>query len=125
MDGQNFNNGYDQQPAQQMLQQPVYQQPTYQQPYQEPKKVHGLSIAGLVVGIIAIVSSCIFNWISALIGVVALILAIVGQVKKKSGQGLAAIIASAAGIVCGVVFFFVYAYILVSAGNLFGSYYYY
>lgn len=117
MDGQNFNNGYEQQPV---YQQPVQQMP--QQPYQEPRKAHGLSIAGLVVGIIAIVSSCVLSWISALIGAVALILAIIGQVKNKSGLGLAAIIVSAAGIVCGVVFFFVYAYVLVSAGNVFGYY---
>lgn len=115
MDGQNFNNGVEQQP--------VYQQPYQAQP--QPGKAHGLSIAGLVVGIVAIVSSCIFSWISALIGVVALILAIVGQVKSKSKLGLAAIIVSAVGIVCGVVFFFVYAYILVSGANGIGSYSYY
>ena len=128
MDGQNFNNGYNQ-PQQQ--QQPYGQpQQPYGQPYgapygqpgmPQPDKASGLSLAGLIIGIVAIVSACILSWISSFIGLVGLILSIIGQVKNKTKLGLAAIIVSAAGIVVGIIFFVVYAYILVSTDLL--SYY--
>ena len=133
MDGQNFNNGYNQ-PQQQ--QQPYGQpQQPYGQPYgapygqpgmpgmPQPDKASGLSVAGLVIGIVAIVSACILSWVSCMIGLVGLILAIIGQVKNKTKLGLAAIIVSAAGIVVGIIFFVVYAYILVTAGDAFGYYF--
>lgn len=105
--------GYQQSPYQQMPEQPVYQQP-YAVPVQSTNSTSGLSIAGFVIGIVALVSSCILSWISVLIGLVGLILAIVGQVKKKSGMGVAAIIVSAIGIVLGIVFFCVYMYVIVN-----------
>ena len=136
MDGQNFNNGYNQQQQQQPYGQPQqpYGQPQqpYGQPYNpygapygqpgmpEPNKPSGLSIAGLVIGIITIVSSCVLNWISGLIGLVSLILSIVGQAKNKSSLGLAAIIVSAVGMVLGILFFIFYAYIITTTGELFG-----
>lgn len=135
MDGQNFNNGYNQPQQQQQPygqpQQPYGQQP-YGQPYgapygqpgmPQPDKASGLSVAGLIVGIVAIVSACILSWVSSFIGLVGLILAIIGQVKNKTKLGLAAIIVSAAGIVVGIIFFVVYAYILVTAGDAFGYYF--
>lgn len=114
MDGQNVNNGFEQQPAPQteqpvyQQQQPYQQQPVYQQPYapQEPvnaKKANGLSIAGLIVGIVSICLFCL-SWVGSLIGVVGLILSIIGQVKSKSKLGVAAIIVSAIGIVAGIIF---------------------
>ncbi|HKM35435.1 MAG TPA: hypothetical protein VJY54_11915 [Lachnospiraceae bacterium] len=131
MDGQNVNNEFNQQPVPQADQpvyqqqeqqpvyqqqeqqpvyqqeQPVYQQPVYQQPYApqvpvNPNKASGLSIAGLIVGIVSICLFCL-NWIASLIGLVGLILAIIGQVKSKSKLGVAAIIVSAVGIVTGIV----------------------
>lgn len=143
MDGQNVNNEFDQQPVPQadqpvyqqqeqqpvyqqqdqpVYQQPVYQQPTYQQAYapQEPvksNKANGLSIAGLIVGIVSICLFCL-SWIGSLIGVVGLILAIIGQVKNKSKLGVAAIIVSSVGIVAGILFLVV---ILAALGSMSGG----
>lgn len=147
MDGQNFNNGSEQQPVSQTPEQPVFtqQQPVYQQPqyeqsaYQQPayeqpvyqqgtvpakNKAHGLSIAGLVIGIVSICLCCM-NWVGALIGLVGLILAIIGQVKRKSGLGLAAIIVSAAGMVLGLAMLVFVLTNLTSILGEYGDYYYY
>lgn len=117
----NYQQGYQQQMYQQGYEQNAYQQMPeqnmYQQPYAVPVQTtgtSGLSIAGFVIGILAFLSSCILSWISALIGIVGLILSIIGQVKKKSGMGVAAIIVSAISIVVAIVFFCVYMYVIVN-----------
>lgn len=163
MDGQNFNNGYEQsgqqgqngyvqstngQPPvyQQQGQNPygqnpynqnpynnqspygqnVYGQNAYGQPYpqgmygqpayQQPGQISGLLIAGLVFGILGLVSSFILNWISALLALVGLVLSIIGQALKKSRLGVAAIILSVLGILAGVGFFILYLYITAHGG---------
>lgn len=126
MDEKNFNETNEQQsvyyqaPEQsvyyQKPEQPVYQGQVYAQPVKKPD-ISGLSIAGLVIGITAILSSCVLNWISVVIAVVGLILAIIGQIKSKSGLGIAAIIVSALGIVFGIFFFCLYMYILLNLND--------
>ena len=127
----NYQQGYQQPNYQQGYQQQMYQQPNYeqnayqqmpeqnmyQQPYAVPVQTtstSGLSIAGFVIGILALLSSCVLSWISALIGIVGLILSIIGQVKKKSGMGIAAIIVSAISIVVAIIFFCIYMYVIVN-----------
>ncbi len=116
MDGQNFNNDTNQQPIQQ-TEQPVYQQqPAYQyaQAPVDPNKASGLSIAGLVVGIVSICLFCL-SWVGSFIGLVGLVLAVIGQIKKKTKLGMAAIIVSALGLVAGIVMLIV---ILNAAKNI-------
>lgn len=81
------------------------QQPTgYQQPQDTAPSVSGLAIAGLVLGIIALVSSIIpiVNNVSFFMGIIGLVLSIVGLAGinkgKHSGKGIAI-----AGIVLGIV----------------------
>ncbi len=105
--------GYEQNAYQQMPDQNMYQQP-YAVPMQTTGGTSGLSIAGFVIAILALLSSCILSWISALIGIVGLIFSIIGQVKKKSGLGIAAIIVSAISIVVAIVFFCVYLNVVIN-----------
>lgn len=106
-------NGYNQPPY------PYGQNPYGQNPYGQPQKqISGWSIAGFIIGTLALVSSVIFSWISALIGVVGLVFSIVGQALKKSGMGVAAIILSALGILAGIGFLVLYLFILSNNGDL-------
>lgn len=110
MDGQNFNNVYEQQQNGQPVyyQQPVqqngqyyYQQPVYQP--QPPQKSNGKAIASLVLSIISLV--CIFfSWslVMGLIGIVCsvigLVLGIMANKENKSGMATAGIVMSAIGL---------------------------
>ena len=112
MDGQNFNNGYEQQPGQQTQEQSVYQnqyqQPVYQNQYQQPmygqpmygnpvpvqqtSKSNGMSIAGMVLGIVGIVLGCCWGLVGVICGVVGLILSVMGNKKSKNGIAVAGIV---------------------------------
>ena len=98
------------QPQQPAYQQPVYQtpaqpqQPVYQQPYQpayqQPSVVpgKGMGIAGMVLGIIALVFGCCTEFISIPCAVIGLILSAVAMSKaKKAGMKNGCAVA---GIVC-------------------------
>ena len=106
-------NPYDQQQYQGQMQQQdpyaqqnYYQQPQqmnyYQQPVQQPSK--GLSIASMVLGILAATSSCAF-YCSIPLGIIGLILGIVSIKKQKPGKGMsiAGIICSSFGIAIGII----------------------
>ncbi|MGN1147525.1 MAG: DUF4190 domain-containing protein [Lachnospiraceae bacterium] len=110
MDGQNFNNGFDQQPV--TPEQPVYQQtteqPVYQQPYvapvQQPEnKPNGMSIAALVLGIVGIVLGCCSGIVGVICGIVGLILGILGNKKNKTKLGTAGIIVAAVAIGLSII----------------------
>lgn len=100
-------------PTQQYQQQtPPPPSPYGQQPippqYQQPVPGKGMSIASLVLGIVAIVFCCAF-YISIPCGVVGLILGIIGNNKSrqfgiKNGIAVAGIICSAVGLAVCVVF---------------------
>ncbi len=75
---------------------PQYQQPQYQPPQQpQPQSTSSLAIAGMVLGIIALITSLIpiinnFSFFIALIGVVLAIIGMVGIAKGKAkGKGFA------------------------------------
>lgn len=98
------------QPQQPVYQQPVYQtpaqpqQPAYQQPYQpayqQPPVVpgKGMGIAGMVLGIIALVFGCCTEYVSIPCAVIGLILSIVAMSKaKKAGMKNGCAVA---GLVC-------------------------
>lgn len=94
-------------PQQQPPMPPQQQQP--QPPMPPRQQTNGLAVAGLVLGILAIVGSWVpvLNAISALLGIVGLILAIVGLAKHRkygSGKGMAiaGIVLSALAIVVSI-----------------------
>ena len=74
---------------------PQYVYVTQQQ--NSPKKSIGLAVASMVLGIVAVVFSCII-YISIPCGIVGLILGAVSLATKKGGKGMAI-----AGIVCSIV----------------------
>lgn len=116
---------YTYQPPQPVYQQPAYQQPvyqqsayqqTYQQPvYQQPVTVpgKGLGIAGMVLGIIALLFTCCSEYISIPCAVIGLILSIVGLSKaKKAGMKNGCAVA---GITCTCISLVITTLLLVLA----------
>ncbi len=96
----------------QQPQQPPYTPPQYyvppqpQPPYQPPEQT-GFSIAGLVMGILGILSSCFcIGWI---FGILGLVFAIVGKNKAPSQQGLniAGLVLSIIALAIGLFFLFI------------------
>lgn len=75
---------------------PQYVYVTQQQ--NPPKKSIGLAVASMVLGIVAVVFSCCFIYVSIPCGIVGLILGAVSLATKKGGKGMAI-----AGIVCSIV----------------------
>lgn len=74
---------------------------------QKPK-ANGMSIAGLVIGIVAIVLSCCCNGIfAAIVGIVGLVLSILGKKEQPCGLATAALVVSIIGTALGIVFFIV------------------
>lgn len=100
---------------------PVYEGATAS----EPKKLIGLSIASMVLGILSIV--CCWIWyLGGFFALVGLVLGIISMVKKCSGKGMAVagIICSAIGlIISAVMIVIVIAGVASSAAS--SSYYYY
>lgn len=92
------------QPVQQV--QPVYVQPVVAVPAQ-PRKSSGMAIAGLIMGIFAVIL-CWFpvvNWVLALLG---LIFSIVGIAKKNGGAkgaAIAGLILTILGVVLSIAMF--------------------
>ncbi|MGN0396003.1 MAG: DUF4190 domain-containing protein, partial [Coprococcus sp.] len=108
--------GYDQtqqsyvQPGYGQAQQGYNQQGYAQQSYAQPESGQGLAIASMVLGIVAIVFSCCWYYISIPCAIVGLIMGGVSLAGKKPGKGMAI-----AGLVCSIVSF-IPAIIVISAG---------
>lgn len=125
MDGNNFgsgsneNNGSGQNNGNPMQNQagnmqPANQYNNYQDNtannmyYQAPpnngmeNKANGKQIAGLVFGILAICSSCCYGIPGVIFGIVGLILSILGNKENKHGVGIAGLVCSIIGLICGV-----------------------
>lgn len=107
------NNGYPaQNPAGNM--QPNNQNNNYQDYtanntyYQAPvnngveNKANGKQIAGLVFGILAICGSCCYGIPGVIFGIVGLVLSILGNKENKHGIGIAGLVCSIIGLICGV-----------------------
>lgn len=78
MDNQNYNQNYNQMPAQQ--------------------GGSGLAIASMVLGIVALVLSCCIYFVSIPCALIGLILGAVALSKKTPGKGMAI-----AGLVCSII----------------------
>lgn len=99
------------QPVQQYVQpvqqaQPVYAQPVVAIPAQ-PRKSSGMAIAGLIMGIFALVL-CWFPVVNWILGLLGLIFSIVGIAKKNGGAkgaAIAGLILTILGVVLSVVVF--------------------
>ena len=123
MDGNNFGNNYDKsgnngngQDNGQVngYQQPAGQYNNYQDNtgnnmyYQAPpnngmeNKANGKQIAGLVFGILAICSSCCYGVPGVIFGIVGLVLSILGNKENKHGVGIAGLVCSIIGLLCGI-----------------------
>ncbi len=74
----------------------------------ENKGNNGMSIAGLVLGIISIPANCCYG-IGTFCAIIGLILSIVGNKKNKSGMGTAALVLNIIGIVLGILAIVYYA----------------
>ena len=73
------------------------QQPVYTA-QAEPDKSVGLAVAGMVLGIVALVFSCCFPYITFVCALVGCILSGVSLAKHKGGKGMAV-----AGLVCSII----------------------
>ena len=99
------------QPVQQYVQpvqqaQPVYVQPVVAVPAQ-PRKSSGMAIAGLIMGIFALVL-CWFPGVNWILGLLGLIFSIIGIAKKNGGAkgaAIAGLILTILGVVLSVVVF--------------------
>lgn len=64
----------------------------------EPKKSVGLAVASMVLGIVALVLSCCFPWVTIICALLAVVLGGASIAKKMGGKGMAI-----AGLVCGII----------------------
>ena len=103
-----------------------YQDNTGNIPYQapvenEPVKANGLQIAGLVCGILAIVSCWCYGIVGIILGIVGLICSILGNKKGKTGLGTAALICSIVGIILSVVALIYFIVVIGAAFSMMGT----
>ncbi len=103
-----------------------YEAPAFETaPAQEPKKLIGLSIASMILGILSIV--CCSAWyIAGLFALAGLVLGIISMVKKCSGKGMAiaGIICSVIGLIIAVVMLLIVVVGFIGSASS-SSYYYY
>lgn len=78
-----------------------------------PKKANGLSIAGLVLGIVALTINCCYG-IGTVYAIVGLILSIIGMKKQKCGLATAALIVNIIAIIIGIFVAVYYIVVLVA-----------
>ena len=89
-------------------------------------KSNGLSIGGLVLGIISLVMAVfgalflgIFGYIAAILtGIVGIILSVLGKKKNPSGAATAGLVLSLIGLILGAIFFISCA---ICAGMIFAA----
>ena len=79
----------------------------------EPKKANGMSVAGLVLGIVALPINCCYG-LGTIFAIIGLILSIIGMKKQKCGLATAALIVSIVAIVIGVIAAIYYAAVLIA-----------
>lgn len=84
---------------------------------EEADKTPGLSIAGLVLGIISIVFSCC-GCFSVAFGIAGLIMSIIGNSKKKTSAGTAGLICSIVGIVLSLILIIVSAVFSINLSDM-------
>lgn len=94
----------------------------YQAPVDEaPVTTNGLQIAGLVCGILAIVSCWCYGIFGIIFGIAGLICSILGNKKGKTGVGTGGLICSIVGIVLGVISLIYFVVVLGAAFSMLGS----
>lgn len=103
-----------------------YQDNTANIPYQAPADeapvtTNGLQIAGLVCGILAIVSCWCYGIFGIIFGVVGLICSIMGNKRGKTGVGVAGLACSIVGLILGVIALIYFVVVIGAAFSLMGS----
>ncbi len=124
MDGNNFGNGNPQNNNNGNSQFDIQNSSNYQDNtanssnYQAPpqtgpddNKASGKQIAGLVLGILAILFSCCYGIPGLIFGIAGLILSIMGNKESKSGVGIAGLVCSIIGLLAGVAMTIYFGYI--------------
>lgn len=112
MDGNNFDNNYQDNTA----------NIPYQAPADEaPVTTNGLQIAGLVLGILAIVSCWCYGIFGIIFGVAGLICSIMGNKKGKTGVGTAGLVCSVVGLILGVIALIYFIVVLGAAFSMLGT----
>jgi hypothetical protein len=128
-----------QQPYQQPYQQQPYQQQPYQQPYQAPNFGYrppmaelpgkGLAITGMVLGIISLVTFCVW-YLCLACGITAIILSAIAinkakAVGMKSPMALAGLICSCIGIALMIILYLIVIIAIATNADWIYKYYYY
>jgi len=103
-----------------------YQDNTANIPYQAPVDdtpvtTNGLQIAGLVCGILSIVSCWCYGIFGIIFGIVGLVCAIVGNKKGKTGVGTAGLVCSVIGLILSVIALVYYIVVIGAAVSMMGS----
>lgn len=75
-----------------------------------------LSIASMVLGIVAIVLCFCVPWLPLILGIVAVVLGGIALAKKMPGKGMAI-----AGLVTGLIAVAIYVIVIIVAGAIVGS----
>lgn len=101
MDGQNFNNEQNNNYQDYTSNVNQYQAPPNDR---DSSGTNGFQIAGLVLGIIGIVTCCCYGIPGIIFGLIGLILAIVGNSKNKgSGVGIGGLVCSIIALIFGII----------------------
>lgn len=87
---------------------------------QQPRS-NGKAIAALVLGICSIVFSCLIPILGILLGIVAIVFAVLSNKEGKSNMALAGMITGISGIVIGIIMWIINIVILTSVGNAFSN----
>lgn len=123
MDGNNLEKGNVQSgsEAQQPAQYSNYQDNTAQynsSNYQAPPesnagdKANGKQIAGLVCGIVGIVTSCCYGVPGIILGVAGLICSVLGNKESKNGVGIGGLVCSVIALISGVAMLIYYIVVI-------------
>lgn len=94
-----------------------------------PKSSNGLQIAGLVLGILGIVTCCCYGIVGIILSIAGLVCSILGNKEGKTGIGTAGFVCSIIGIIFGVISLIYYIIIIAIGSSSFfdeylNSYYY-
>ena len=99
-----FEGSGNQQPVNQIYMPDGYQQPPM--PPQAPPQTNGLAIGALVLGILSVVCCCCCIGINIILGIIAIILAVVSRKNsngKMSGMAIAGLVLGILGVIGGIV----------------------
>ena len=90
----------------------VIETPGAQNSTPAPEEKKGLSIASMILGIVAIVAYCINGYLVLICAILAIVFGVIG--KKKGGKGMAR-----AGFILGIIALSIYVLIILLGATVF------